>query len=144
MDEEREQEPDFGEAPEEESDPFYEVKERLDQGDLSGAQAKLDEFDERGGEWHYVQSLVYRKQNWIAECRKSLERALSFEPGNETYQKEMAALDEMAQSGKKARKKKKGPRAMGEQIGWNACIDGGCECCALVCCESICEWLSGC
>ena len=129
-------------------DPFCKVKELLERGDLNGAQELLDKFDERGGEWHYMQSCIYRKRNWFSSSKQSLERALSFEPENEEYQRALEELENMAQGGKKSRKKKKTPQAMGGQSFWDACIGGGCECCAMVgcelCCQAICDGLGSC
>ena len=129
-------------------DPFCKVKELLEQGDFNGAQELLDGFDERGGEWHYIQSRIYQKRNWFSLSKVSLERALSFEPENEEYQRALDELENMAQSGKKSRKKKKTTRTMGGKSVWDACIEGGCECCTMVgcelCCEAICDGLGGC
>ena len=112
------------EAPFEDA-PFCEVKELLERGDLKGAQEKLDWFFERGARWHYWQSVVYRRQNWLTDCRKSLERAASLDPENEEYKKELEELETMAQSGKKFRKKRRETRTMGEKSRYDACIEGG-------------------
>ena len=122
-----------------EDDRFREIKELLERGEIAPAQAKLDEFNERGAEWHYIQSLIYRKQNWMSEARKSLERALSFEPDNETYKSELQALDDMAESGKKSRKRK-GKRALGgEGSVAEGCVGACADCCATIGCELLCE-----
>ena len=120
-------------------DPFCKVKELLERGDVTAAQARLDAFDERGGEWHYMQSVVYRKRNWLSECRKSLETAISFDPENVEYKKELESLDQMAESEKKHRKKR-GKKLMGKGSGISEECMGGCiECCAVIGCEVICE-----
>ena len=152
MDDGKEIEPEEGEQPPKEpgeespeqaepweDDAFREVKELLERGEIALAQTRLDEFNERGAEWHYIQSLIYRKQNWMSESRKSLERALSFEPDNETYKSELQSLDEMAESGKKSRKRR-GKRAMGgEGSVTEACLGLCADCCATIGCELICE-----
>ena len=135
-------------APFLEDAPFCEVKELLERGDLKGAQEKLDWFFERGARWHYWQSVIYRRQNWLTDCRKSLERAASLDPENEEYKKELEELENMAESGKKFRKKRRETRTMGEKSWYDACIEGGGECCALVacelCCQAACEGLGSC
>ena len=132
-----------------EDDAFREVIALIEGGDWKGAQAKLDWFFERGARWHYWQSVVYRKQNWLTDAKKSLQRAASLDPDNEEYKKALEELDAMSQSGKKLRKKKGGVHTMGgEKSCWDACIEGGCECCAMVgcelCCQAICDGLGSC
>ncbi len=61
------------------------VDEALKANDLSKAQSLLDSFDQRGAEWHYLQSVVYYKKNWINECKKQLEIASSLDPDNKKY-----------------------------------------------------------
>lgn len=130
-------------------DPFREVKELLESGDIDGAQLRLDEFEERGAEWHYMQSVIYRKRNWFSLSKSSLTRALGFDPENEEYKRALEELENMAESGKKSRKKKKRTRAMGGENSFcNACAEGGCECCAMVgcelCCQAACDGCSNC
>ncbi|MGN0819949.1 MAG: hypothetical protein ACI4M6_06135 [Christensenellaceae bacterium] len=54
-------------------------------GDLDKAQHILDIQDERSGEWHYLQAVIYYKKNWHNECKKQLEIAMKLEPANEKY-----------------------------------------------------------
>lgn len=61
------------------------VDEALKANDLSKAQSLLDSFDQRGAEWHYLQSVVYYKKNWVNECKKQLEIASSLDPDNKKY-----------------------------------------------------------
>ncbi len=62
-----------------------EVATAIKNGDLIGAQMKLDECNERGGEWHYLQSVLFFRKNWMNESKKQLEIALQLEPNNEKY-----------------------------------------------------------
>ena len=68
-----------------EEDQFLAVENLIKAGDLSGAQRKLDEIATRSGEWHYLQSIIYYKQNWFLESKKQLEFAMQMEPGNEKF-----------------------------------------------------------
>ena len=52
---------------------------------LDVAQKKLDDITERDAEWHYLQSVIFYKKNWINESKKQLEIALTMEPHNEKY-----------------------------------------------------------
>lgn len=64
---------------------FSEVERLIRNSDLVGAQTALDAFDERGGEWHYWQSVIFYKKNWLNESKKQLEIACNMEPNNEKF-----------------------------------------------------------
>ena len=59
------------------SGSFYQVESAIKEGNLQLAQQKLDEFDERSAEWHYYQSVIFYRKNWINESKKQLEIAIS-------------------------------------------------------------------
>lgn len=61
------------------------VDEALKVGDLSKAQTLLDSFDQRGAEWHYLQSVVFYKKTWMNECKKQLEIAMALDENNKKY-----------------------------------------------------------
>ena len=60
-------------------------EELIKKGAVSEAQNRLDDINDRNAEWHYLQSVVFYKKNWINESKKQLEIALSMEPHNEKY-----------------------------------------------------------
>ena len=64
---------------------YEEVSALLKAGDLSAAQQKLDAFNERGAEWHYLQAVVFYKKNWSNESKKQLEIAVQMDPENKKY-----------------------------------------------------------
>ena len=55
------------------------------EGDLAGAQRILDDFSDRNAEWHYLQSVLFYKKNWISESKKQLEIAINMDPENIKY-----------------------------------------------------------
>ena len=55
---------------------FEEVSAAIKSGDLARAQTLLDDFNERSAEWHYLQSIVFYKKNWMNESKKQLEIAI--------------------------------------------------------------------
>lgn len=63
-----------------------EVADLIRKGDFSAAQSKLDNFNERNAEWHYLQSVVFYKKNWINESKKQLEIAIQLDGSNPKYQ----------------------------------------------------------
>ena len=68
------------------------IDKLIKEGRYDDAQAALDEISEREGEWHYYQSMVYYKREWLTECKKHLELAISCDPYNNKYK---VALDKL-------------------------------------------------
>ncbi len=64
---------------------FSEVEKLIKSGNISGAQIKLDDYTERNAEWHYLQSVIFYKKNWMSESKKQLEIAVNMEPYNQKY-----------------------------------------------------------
>ena len=64
---------------------FEEISRLLKEGDVNGAQAVLDDFNERNAEWHYLQAVVFYKKNWINDSKKQLEIAMQMDPDNNKY-----------------------------------------------------------
>ena len=47
----------------------------------------------REGEWHYFQSIVYYKREWLTESKKQLEAAVECDPGNQKYKTALEKLN---------------------------------------------------
>jgi tetratricopeptide (TPR) repeat protein len=77
-----------------EGSAFYRVEELIRSGNLADAQRQLDLFNERGGQWHYLQSVVFYRKNWINESKKQLEIAIQLEPNNEKYREAYKKLND--------------------------------------------------
>lgn len=71
---------------------FSEVEMLIKSGDISKAQAILDDVYDRNAEWHYLQSVIFYKKNWINESKKQLEIAVNMEPHNVKYSEDYAKL----------------------------------------------------
>ncbi len=71
---------------------YSDIELLIKNGDITGAQAKLDDVTNRNAEWHYLQSVVFYKKNWMNESKKQLEIALSLEPNNVKYSDDYAKL----------------------------------------------------
>ena len=88
----------IAEAPSSESDDgssaYSRVEELIRAGNIQEAQRALDAFDERNGRWHYLQSVVFYRKNWINESKKQLEIAIQLEPNNEKYKESYRKLNE--------------------------------------------------
>ena len=64
---------------------FEAVSDCIRKGDIARAQQLLDDFNERSAEWHYLQSVVFYKKNWMQESKKQLEIAIQMVGSNTKY-----------------------------------------------------------
>ena len=126
------------------TDAFGEVADFIRKGDLAGAQTKLDSFNERSAEWHYLQSVVFYKKNWINESKKQLEIAMQMEPSNQKYRADYEKLSSRAeyktQTGG-APNTNVDPAAGQDQMGGNECIN---MCNACFCLNCLCNCMYCC
>ncbi len=79
---------------------FRKVEELLKAGNIAEAQRVLDTFDERNAQWHYLQSVVFYRKNWINESKKQLEIAIQLDPGNEKYKSDYNKLNNHINAGR--------------------------------------------
>ena len=61
------------------------VAEAIKNGYIDKAQTLLDSISVRTAEWHYLQSVVFYKKNWINDSKKQLEIAMNMDPSNTKY-----------------------------------------------------------
>lgn len=123
----------------EERGDYAEITRLIKEGKLDVAQGMLDAFSERDGEWHYLQSVIFYKKNWINESKKQLEIALSLEPDNikykDAYEKLKAKLqyaERQFHSGNASYSANAGRGQMGgDECGTMA------DCCATWCCMNM-------
>ena len=121
---------------------FEEISRLLKEGDVNGAQAVLDDFNERNAEWHYLQAVVFYKKNWINDSKKQLEIAMQMDPDCVKYREAYGKLNAKAEYDKKTAQggaagqnpysSSQGGGMEGDptprQMGGNACGDC-CSCC---------------
>ena len=114
------------------TDAYAEISELLKQDKISEAQARLDEFNERPAEWHYLQAVVFYKKNWTNESKKQLEIAMEMEPDNIKYRAaygKMNAKNDFEQQSAYQRNQNpysnpyNRPYDDGGQMGGNACTE---------------------
>ena len=87
----------LGEAVDDGGDKFGAVEKYLREANLMEAQRVLDGFNERGAEWHYLQSVVFYRKNWINESKKQLEIAIQLDGDNAKYREAYRKLNEKIQ-----------------------------------------------
>ena len=120
--------------------PYEAVRDAIKRGDLSAAQSLLDAFNERSAEWHYLQSVVFYRKNWMNESKKQLEIAMQMDPANqkyrEDYEKLTARADYKTQTGGAPHTTGPDPATDDEQMGGNACVNF----CNTLACMSCCSY----
>jgi len=119
---------------------FEEIAALLKEDKISEAQAKLDDFNERGAEWHYLQAVVFYKKNWTNDSKKQLEIAMQMDPDNVKYRnaygKMNAKNEQQNQSAHQSQnpyQNYNGAPMDGEQMGGDACTN-----CMECCCLNLC------
>ena len=83
------------------SEAFSSVESAIKSGNLTAAQQLLDDFNERDAEWHYYQSVIFYKKNWLNESKKQLEIAISMNANEPKYQKSLDKLNQKVNEGAK-------------------------------------------
>lgn len=121
---------------------YEEISELLKNDKISEAQARLDDFNERGAEWHYLQAVVFYKKNWTNDSKKQLEIAMQMDPDNVKYRNaygKMNAKNEYQQQSASQQSQNPysngngAPIDDGQQMGGNACTD-----CLMCCYANLC------
>lgn len=69
------------------------VENYIRSGDYDAAQRELDDIQDRDGKWHYYQSIIFYKREWLSESRAQLVLAVQMEPENAKYRESLRKLD---------------------------------------------------
>ncbi len=127
---------------------FSEVERLIKKGDISSAQIKLDDINQRDAEWHYLQSVIFYKKNWVNESKKQLEIAMNLEPHNDKYSTAYVKLKEKIEyNDKQFANNSYGPNyqsADNRQMGGtdtNGCVD---YCLTMCCMNMMCNMCCNC
>lgn len=119
------------------ADAFETISRLIKEGDINGAQAVLDDFNERNAEWHYLQAVVFYKKGWINDSKKQLEIAMQMDGDNVKYREAYGKLNAKADYEKKQQESKQpytSAPAGDAQMGGNTLCDDCCRCCAFNMC----------
>lgn len=113
---------------------FSEVEALIKEGKINAAQEKLDNYNDRNAEWHYLQSVIFYKKNWTNESKKQLEIAMNMDHTNAKYSEAYTKLKEKIEFTEK--QFKSGNTDFGQQPGGEQRQMGGgfLECCTTWCC----------
>lgn len=124
---------------------FEEVAELIKKGDIAGAQGKLDSFNERNAEWHYLQSVVFYRKNWLNESKKQLEIAMQMDSGNQKYREAYENLKSRAEYTQQTGGATINPNpAADEQMGGNFCANCASFCYTFLCVNCLFNLCCGC
>lgn len=77
------------------SNYFEKIERLIKDNDLETAQAMLDDLNDRGADWHYLQSIIYYKKSWFVESKKQLEMCINMDPSNPKYQDSLNKLNKI-------------------------------------------------
>jgi len=123
--------------------PFAEIEQLIKEGKIQEAQAKLDDFDERSAQWHYLQAAVFYRKQWTNECKKQLEIAMQLDPSNEKYKSEYEKFKAKTSGAEQANENKENQGGSyrydaysdndGEQMGGSGCSDCLSSCATCLC-----------
>ncbi len=69
------------------------IDDLIKKGNYDEAQGKLDEISNRTAQWHYLQSIIFYKREWLSDSRKQLALAVEMEPHNDKYKSALEKLD---------------------------------------------------
>ena len=127
---------------------FVDVETLIKAGNISLAQEKLDNISDRNAEWHYLQSVIFYKKNWLNESKKQLEIALNIEPHNDKYGQAYSRLkDKMEYNNRQYNKGYYGAQnesQTSQQMGGtdsNGCVN---DCLTLCCMNMMCNMCLNC
>lgn len=114
---------------------FEEIAALLKEGKLAEAQARLDDFNERNAEWHYMQAAVFYKKGWNNDSKKQLEIAMQMDPSNQKYRVAYGKINDKNnyEQQQAHQQQQQSPYANGnapynEQMGGGTCSEC-CSCC---------------
>ncbi len=95
-------------------DAFAEINRLIKDDKIHEAQLELDQFNERSAEWHYFQSAVYFRKNWMNESRKQMEIAMEMEPNNEKYRNGYQKIQDKMNGNSAKNANRSGPQNEGD------------------------------
>lgn len=124
---------------------FGQIESLIKEGKYDEAQRIMDEVKVRTAEWHYYQSIIYYKREWLRESRAQLAMAVSMDPNNAKYSEALNRLDSLMANPKADQTAFDGAgrgTAYRQDAG---AADSLCRCCQIYCClECLCQICCSC
>ena len=131
---------------------FEEISRLLKENDLSAAQTRLDNCNERNAEWHYLQAVLFYKKNWTNDSKKQLEIAMQMDPNNVKYRSAYGKLNAKNEYQQQQASQTQNPYTNyngmpmddGEQMGGGACSNCISCCYTYLCVDCLFSLCCGC
>ncbi len=135
-------------------DNLNDADEAIKQDRLDEAQSILDNCHNRTAHWHYLQSAIFFRKNWLADALKQMDYACSMEPNNSKYAETRQAMLNKLNANTTAQDtsfynkndKTENARSYSDQSNFNQRQRGmsACDCCtSLLCADCCCECMGG-
>lgn len=125
---------------------YEDIAVAIKNGDINHAQELLDGISYKDAEWHYYESVVFYKKNWMNESKNQLELALKMDPENEKYKKSYEKLKAKMNFSEKQfhsgnyNANNNGADGSQKQMGGDTCMDMcATYCCMELMCRSCCR-----
>ena len=74
------------------SSPLYEIRRRIQLGDLDGAEAGLNAVSARTAEWYYLRGVIAQRRGWMDEAAQNFRIAVNMEPQNLEYRNALSSV----------------------------------------------------
>jgi len=113
---------------------YGQIESLIKDGRFDDAQRILDEIKVRTAEWHYYQSIIFYKREWLVESRAQLAMAVSMDPNNRKYADALERLDNLMANPKADHSSFDGA---GRGTAYRQDTTGAdtlCRCCQIYCC----------
>jgi hypothetical protein len=131
---------------------FEEISRLLKENDLTAAQTRLDNCNERNAEWHYLQAVLFYKKNWTNDSKKQLEIAMQMDPNNVKYRSAYGKLNAKNEYQQQQASQTQNPYTNyngmpmddGEQMGGGACSNCISCCYTYLCVDCLFSLCCGC
>ena len=71
---------------------FARIRGWINSGNLTQAEAALDEMNNRGAEWYFLRGAVAYRKGWLDEAMQNYQRACQMDPNNMEYRQALAMM----------------------------------------------------
>ena len=114
---------------------YSEIRRMIQLGNISRAEAMLDNMSNHDAEWHYLKGVILQRKGWYDGARQHFANARNMQPGNPEYESAYSTVNANASS--------YGQTNYGNQYQNSSC--SCCDVCAgLMCADCLCNCCGGC
>lgn len=73
---------------------FAQARQRINLGDLAGAEQLLRQAPQRTAEWHFLSGHIAYQKGWLDEATQRFRTACDLEPGNAEYRQALSMMQQ--------------------------------------------------